>query len=331
VPQGGASAAQQTTPVASGQGTHVQSPASNVGASQAGQMEAQRTDFAHLQRRVMHSRPSNEGGISRVIPNSDHGGLRFIVHEVTTQLELHCTVISMLYDFNLDKFFTPHDRRSLMNTTNKNLHFTSNNIISQTDTSMMLVMRDIIEGYLNDKYGDEIAVDMLSQIDKDDVHSYASPSMLLDCYYAIKHLTAIGFETTIDELKYFRDCLCGKREYNSAEKEALLYERGSVVDNTPIIAMKIIINDYLDSKYDRASAVYNLMTFVDFHAIDSAKDPMIADCYYTIKHLTEEGYETTDFEIAYFRDCLNNISVYCPEEKFNLTQEYLRVVYNPPQ
>ena len=50
---------------------------------------------------------------------------------------------------------------------------------------------------------------------------------------------------------------------------------------------------------------------------------MVTDCYYTIKHLTETGYETTDFEMAYFRDCIDGTRIYNLDEKFELTRKYM--------
>jgi hypothetical protein len=50
-----------------------------------GQLEAKGVDFSKLDSKVMSSRPSTEGGTSRVVKYSDSDGTKFIVHEVTDQ------------------------------------------------------------------------------------------------------------------------------------------------------------------------------------------------------------------------------------------------------
>jgi len=96
---------------------------------------------------------------------------------------------------------------------------------------------------------------------------------------------------------------------NTANKNAL-----SIMNN--------IIDDYLNGKHDREETVNKLFFSVDLDVIYSDDSEfMVTDCYYTIKHLTETGYETTDFELAYFRDCINGIREYDVDEKIELTRE----------
>jgi len=53
--------------------------------NQIGQLEARGVNFSRLQSIVTQSRPSTEGGISRVIRYSDSHGVRFVIHEVTNR------------------------------------------------------------------------------------------------------------------------------------------------------------------------------------------------------------------------------------------------------
>ena len=89
--------------------------------------------------------------------------------------------------------------------------------------------------------------------------------------------------------------------------------------------MKGIIDDYLDGKYGREEAVERLFYSVDLDVIYRPNPEfMVTDCYYTIKHLTETGFETTDFELAYFRDCLDGVRTYNIDEKIEMTRKHLK-------
>ena len=96
------------------------------------------------------------------------------------------------------------------------------------------------------------------------------------------------------------------------------------INERALLLMKDIINDYLNEEYDRNEAVSKL-TFVDHDVIHcSSPELMVTDCYYTIAHLTEVGYETTDFELEYFRDCINGTRKYDLDEKMGLIREYYK-------
>jgi hypothetical protein len=86
----------------------------------------------------------------------------------------------------------------------------------------LLMMNDIIKGYLNGEYDRCEAVDKLVFIDLDVIHCLNSEFMVTDCYYTIKHLTETGYETTDLELVYFRDCIDGIKNYDLNEKNAYL-------------------------------------------------------------------------------------------------------------
>ena len=51
--------------------------------NQIGQQEARGANFSQLQRKIVQSRPSTEGGTSRVVMYSDNKGTKFVIHEVT--------------------------------------------------------------------------------------------------------------------------------------------------------------------------------------------------------------------------------------------------------
>lgn len=86
--------------------------------------------------------------------------------------------------------------------------------------------------------------------------------------------------------------------------------------NEILINFNEIIGNYLSSIYDRSKAVERLITTIkpeEIYELESS--PLITDCYFAIKHLTEKGFETTNTELIYFRDCINGIREYSLDEK----------------
>jgi len=98
-----------------------------------------------------------------------------------------------------------------------------------------------------------------------------------------------------------------------------------------LIIMKRIIDEYLKDKLSRSEAVERLINEVDtdfIHDLDVKSNPgnfFITDCYYTIKHLTETGYESTDEEIRYFSDCLNKRCIYNLDDKNEILRNYYKI------
>jgi len=83
--------------------------------------------------------------------------------------------------------------------------------------------------------------------------------------------------------------------------------------------MKVIIECYLNYECDSDEAVSKLFKYVDLlKLLDSNATMFTTDCYYTIKHLTEAGYETTKAELEYFMDCFNGKRKYDTDEKNEL-------------
>jgi hypothetical protein len=84
--------------------------------------------------------------------------------------------------------------------------------------------------------------------------------------------------------------------------------------------MKTIIDCYLNGECDCEEAVDKLFKYVDLlFLLESDATMFTTDCYYTIKHLTETGFETRRVELEYFRDCFNGIRQYNLDEKIKIT------------
>ncbi|EYE87134.1 hypothetical protein Q428_15080 [Fervidicella metallireducens AeB] len=89
--------------------------------------------------------------------------------------------------------------------------------------------------------------------------------------------------------------------------------------NEILINFNEIIENYLNGRYDRLKAVERLITTIQPEEIyDIESSPLITDCYFAIKHLTEKDFETTNTELVYLRDCINGIREYSMEEKNKL-------------
>jgi hypothetical protein len=92
--------------------------------------------------------------------------------------------------------------------------------------------------------------------------------------------------------------------------------------------MQSIINSYIKSEINRDQAVEQLINEVDIdfiYNLDVTYEPQnffITDCYWTIKHLTESGFETNDEEIRYFYECFNGGQTYSLNEKLKHLQNY---------
>jgi len=84
-----------------------------------------------------------------------------------------------------------------------------------------------------------------------------------------------------------------------------------------------IISDILDGKLDRKLAVNQLIQNINPKEIYNSNDFEISDCYFAIKHLSEEGDETLFKEIEYFDECLNGNRKYSLDEKNLYLKEYL--------
>jgi len=93
--------------------------------------------------------------------------------------------------------------------------------------------------------------------------------------------------------------------------------------------MNHIIQEYLAQKITRIQAreqvLYSDVTNYVNYEVDLDTDPndlLIADCYYTVMHLTHTDYETTDEEMKYFSECFNGKRIYNMDEKNAMLREY---------
>jgi hypothetical protein len=78
-----------------------------------------------------------------------------------------------------------------------------------------------------------------------------------------------------------------------------------------------LINAYLDG-VDKALIIDDLINRIDPGELYEIDDLEITDCYFAIKHLTEDKYETTPKELKYFLECFNGERKYNLEEKNKL-------------
>jgi len=88
---------------------------------------------------------------------------------------------------------------------------------------ILFVLNDIIENYLAGKYDSLKAVDkLITTVNPEKIYDLDSDPLTTDCYFAIKHLTEKGYETTKTELVYLSDCIRGIRKYNLDEKNKFI-------------------------------------------------------------------------------------------------------------
>lgn len=77
-----------------------------------------------------------------------------------------------------------------------------------------------------------------------------------------------------------------------------------------------LVDSYVDKKIDRSEVVDQLNTRLNPEEIyDLDNEFMLTDCYFAIKHLTENNYETTLKELQYFRECFKGSRYYDLNEK----------------
>jgi hypothetical protein len=93
------------------------------------------------------------------------------------------------------------------------------------NNEIITTLNEIIENYLIGRYDRLKAVDrLIATINPEEIYNLESNPLITDCYFAIKHLTEKGFETTNSELVYLRDCIKGIREYNLDEKNRFILQ-----------------------------------------------------------------------------------------------------------
>ncbi|NBJ14078.1 MAG: hypothetical protein FNP40_00575 [Dehalobacter sp. 4CP] len=86
-----------------------------------------------------------------------------------------------------------------------------------------------------------------------------------------------------------------------------------------IIAIFVgLLKKYIFEGVDRYEIVDELIEKIDINEIYSSDDFVISDCFYAIKHLTEDKYETSINELKYFLECFEGLREYNLEEKNNV-------------
>ncbi|ACL76493.1 hypothetical protein [Ruminiclostridium cellulolyticum] len=77
-----------------------------------------------------------------------------------------------------------------------------------------------------------------------------------------------------------------------------------------------LVNDFIDEKIGKGEVVDKLITSINpLEIYNLENELLITDCYFAIKHLGEDGYETTIKELVYFRECFMGIKKYDTEQK----------------
>ncbi|RJE47952.1 MULTISPECIES: hypothetical protein [unclassified Dehalobacter] len=82
-----------------------------------------------------------------------------------------------------------------------------------------------------------------------------------------------------------------------------------------------LLKKYIFEGVDRYEIADELIKKVDINAIFSSDDFIISDCFYAIKHLTEDKYETSINELKYFLECFEGLREYNLEEKNNIINQ----------
>jgi hypothetical protein len=81
------------------------------------------------------------------------------------------------------------------------------------------VLNEVIDSFLEKKIDkDEVVRQLNIRLNPEEIYNLDNEFMVTDCYFAIKHLTEDGYETTLKELQYFRECFLGRRLYDLNEK-----------------------------------------------------------------------------------------------------------------
>jgi hypothetical protein len=94
-----------------------------------------------------------------------------------------------------------------------------------TKSDIEKVLSDIVNNFLEKKIdADETIEQLITRIDPLEVYKLDNELLITDCYFAIKHLTENGYETTIRELQYFRECFAGQRLYDINEKNKFILD-----------------------------------------------------------------------------------------------------------
>lgn len=88
------------------------------------------------------------------------------------------------------------------------------------------MMSNLISKYLNKEIGKPEAIELLINGFVLEEVLTSNDELLMDSYFAIKHLTEVGFETTNAELLYLLNCFTGKISFSHDDKERFMISSG---------------------------------------------------------------------------------------------------------
>lgn len=90
----------------------------------------------------------------------------------------------------------------------------------------------------------------------------------------------------------------------------------TISNNEIIEILSEIIKSYINKNLDEHQTVMQLVMKLNPEEIYNITDePKITDCYFAIKHLEEEKFETTKSELRYFLECFSGLRQYNLNEK----------------
>lgn len=92
--------------------------------------------------------------------------------------------------------------------------------------------------------------------------------------------------------------------------------------------MKDLITEYLDKKYDRDDIVNKLIHSVTISDLDEVDDEFLNDCYYAIYEMNEAGFETTEKEVVYLKECFDGKRIFSRKKRDEYINENIQVPHN---
>lgn len=88
-----------------------------------------------------------------------------------------------------------------------------------SNQEIKLVLSRIVHEYVNRNLDNKLAVEeLIKRLNPEEIYEIEDDKEIVDCYFAIKHLCEVGYETTFAEIVYFDECFNGKRKYLADEK-----------------------------------------------------------------------------------------------------------------
>lgn len=87
------------------------------------------------------------------------------------------------------------------------------------------ILSNIVNSYISGSFDSIKAIQkLMDSIEPEEIYN-SDNLMITDCYFAIKHLGEIGYETSHLEIEYFKECLEGLRQYSLEEKNNYILKK----------------------------------------------------------------------------------------------------------